>query len=160
YNETDPRINNVIRFPWIRLNVVDVQGPGYFSVWQTDDFGSPTVWVATAGNPQGPNLFFTAPGGHVDYNWAFSAPGNYTVAIQASAYLPAGTPLYSDVTRYYSRVDDPSSPHPGPGAGPTRESQGIASALAVTQAQARTGFMPPAGRPPSGPPPGPSSAVL
>src|SRR5262249_49026890 len=49
YNETDPRINNVIRFPWIRLNVVDVQGPGYFSVWQTDDFGSPTVWVATAG---------------------------------------------------------------------------------------------------------------
>jgi surface-anchored protein len=108
YKETDPRINNVIPFPWIRLNVVDVQGPGKFSVWQTDDFGSPTVWVA-AGN-QNPNLFFTGPGGHVDYNWAFTAPGNYRVDIQASAYLPDMTPVSSDVTTYYFQVDDTAGP--------------------------------------------------
>src|SRR5262249_18187514 len=113
YNETDPRINNVIPFPWIRVNLVDVQGPGYFSVWQTDSFGNPTVWVATAGNPN-PDLFFTAPGGHVDYNWAFTAPGDYYVDFQASAFLPDGTPIQSRVTRYHFQVDDtPEAPAPG-----------------------------------------------
>ncbi len=111
YNETDPRINNIIPFPWIRLNVLDVQGPGYFSVWQNDFSGNPTVWVATAGNPN-PDLFFTEPGGHVDYNWAFTQPGDYYVDIQASAYLPDGTPVASDVTTYHFQVD----PVPGSGA--------------------------------------------
>lgn len=117
YKESDPRINNVIAFPWIRLNVVGVQGPGQFSVWQTDDFGNPTVWVASAGNPN-PNLFFTGPGGHVDYNWAFTAPGNYRVDIQASAFLPDMTPVSSDVTTYYFQVDDTAGPGGQPPAPP------------------------------------------
>jgi surface-anchored protein len=113
YRETDPRINNVIPFPWIRFTVLDVRGPGYFSVWQTDDFGSPTVWVATSpGGNANPNLFFSAPGGHVDYNWAFTAPGDYYVDIQASAYVHyPDQPTMSDVTTYHFLVmDDPGGP--------------------------------------------------
>ncbi len=122
YNETDPRINNIIPFPWIRLSVLDVQGPGYFSVWQDDDFGNPTVWVATAGNPN-PDLFFTGPGGHVDYNWAFTQPGDYYVDIQASAYLADGTPVSSDVATYHFQVD----PVPGSGAAGKIAPLGLAS---------------------------------
>jgi len=105
YSESDPRISP-IPLPWIRLTLIDVRGPGYFSVWQTDDFGSPTVWVATAGNPRGPDIFFTAPGAHVDYNWAFTAPGDYEVDLQASAFLPDDTPVQSFVTTYHFQVDD------------------------------------------------------
>jgi surface-anchored protein len=104
YNETDPRINNVVPIPWIRLNLVDVQGPGYFSVWQIGQFGNPTVWIATAGNPN-PDLFFTLPGGHVDYNWCFTQPGDYYVDFQATAILPDGTPVASAVTTYHFQVD-------------------------------------------------------
>jgi surface-anchored protein len=108
YKETDPRINNFIPLPWIRLTIVDVRGPGYFSVWQTSDTGSPTVWVATAGNPN-PDLFFTIPGGHVDYNWAFTQPGDYEVDIRASAFLPDLTLVQSYVTTYHFQVDDAGS---------------------------------------------------
>jgi len=113
YRETDHRINNVIPFPWIKLNVVDVRGPGYFSGWQNDDFGNPTIWVATSpgGNPD-PNLFFTAPGGHIDYNWAFTAPGNYQVDIRASAFLADGTRIQSLVRTYHFQVD-PTGGAPG-----------------------------------------------
>lgn len=105
YVETDPRVNfGDIPVAWIRLNVVDVQGPGYFSVWQIGQFGNPTVWVSTYDNPN-PNLFFTIPGGHVDYDWAFTQPGDYSVAIQATAYLPNGAPVSSDVTSYHFQVD-------------------------------------------------------
>lgn len=145
YNETDPRINNVIPFPWIRLNVVAVRGPGQFSVWQTDDFGNPTVWVATAGNPN-PNLFFTAPGGHVDYNWAFTAPGNYEIDYQATAYLPDSTPISSDVTTYYYQVDDTAPPSPAPSGGralPHSESETVAPA-ALLAARSQTMAAPPA----------------
>ena len=131
YKETDPRINNVIPFPWIRLNVVNVQGPGQFSVWQTDDFGSPTVWVSAA-NPN-PNLFFTGPGGHVDYNWAFTAPGNYKVDIQASAYLPDLTPVSSDVTTYYFQVDDTAAPAGQPPRPPKSNDVALAQLGAQSQ---------------------------
>jgi surface-anchored protein len=114
YQETDPRLSgDDFPFPWIRLDLIDIQGPGYFSVWQTDSFGTPTVWIATAGNPNS-NTFFAAPGGHVDYNWAFTQPGDYYVDFQASAILPDGTPVQSRVTRYHFQVDDtPGAPAPG-----------------------------------------------
>lgn len=139
YNETDPRINNVIPFPWIRLNVLNVQGPGQFSVWQTNDFGSPTVWVASAGNPS-PNLFFTGPGGHIDYNWAFTAPGNYKVDIQASAFLADSTPVSSDVTTYYFQVDDTPTPPPGaPGGGSPPSAEVAKEVLMATESQILAG---------------------
>lgn len=106
YRETDPRVDTVDRVAWIRINLVDVQGPGYFSVWQIDDpfQNTPTVWVSSYQNDN-PNLFFTIPNGHVDYNWAFTQPGDYTVDFQATAYLPDGTPVASDVTPYHFQVD-------------------------------------------------------
>jgi surface-anchored protein len=106
YYETDPRVTNGFQVAWIRINLVDVQGPGYFSVWQVSDplSRAPTVWMSTYDNPN-PNLFFTLPNGHFDYNWAFTQPGNYTVDFQATAYLPDGTAVSSDVTPYHFQVD-------------------------------------------------------
>jgi surface-anchored protein len=111
YHETDSRLTTPFDLQWIKLTLMDVRGPGYFSVWQTEDTGDPTVWIATAGNPQGPDLFFTIPGGHVDYNWAFSQPGIYEVDFQASAFLADMTPVQSYVTTYHFQVDDvPGNP--------------------------------------------------
>jgi surface-anchored protein len=114
YYENDPRVNNDDQVAWIRVNLVDVQGPGYFSVWQISDplQSNPTVWISTYQNAN-PNLFFTIPNGHVDYNWAFSQPGDYYVSFQATAYLPDGTPVASDVTPYHFQVD----PGPAPATG-------------------------------------------
>jgi surface-anchored protein len=130
YRETDPRINPIIPFPWIRLAVLDVRGPGYFSMWQTDDFGNPTVWVATAGNPN-PDLFFTGPGGHVDYNWAFSAPGDYQVDVRASAFLTDFTPVQSCITTYHFQVDDVGGGSPAEAAHPADPVPDLASRVAT-----------------------------
>jgi surface-anchored protein len=97
-------------------------------VWQTDEFGDPTVWVATAGN-QNPDLFFTAPGGHIDYNWAFTAPGNYDMDIVASAFLPDFTPVYSDVTRYHFQVDDTPGSLPQGAGDLSSQFAGVSQAL-------------------------------
>jgi surface-anchored protein len=106
YKETDPRLNGDFPFPWVKMNVVDVRGPGYFSVYLTDEFGNPTVWVATSpGGNSNPNVLFTATAGHVDYNWAFTAPGDYYIGIEASAYLPDFTPTHSRIYTYHFQVD-------------------------------------------------------
>ena len=107
YNETDPRINNVIPFPWVKFSVVGVEGPGYFSVWQVDSLThDPTVWVATSpGGNSNPNIVFSATGAHVDYNWAFTQPGDYTIGIRVSAFLPDMTPTMSEVVLYHFQVD-------------------------------------------------------
>ncbi len=130
YVETDPRVNfGNIPVAWIKLNIVDVQGPGYFSVWQIGQFGNPTVWVSTYDNPN-PNLFFTIPGGHVDYDWAFTQPGDYSVDVQATAYLPDGTPVASDVTTYHFQVD-PVAGSGAPGKAASRDSTLLPEQLAA-----------------------------
>jgi surface-anchored protein len=101
-SESKGRASGVGR--WARISLVDVQGPGTFSIWQSGDT-SPTVLMSdyndNVSNPDANGLDTTdgisahdsawiVTGGHIDYNWGFSAKGRYEVTIKASGYLSDG----------------------------------------------------------------------
>lgn len=111
----DPRIPGG-NFPWVRLNVVAVRGPGRFSVYTTDTFGNPIVWASrsSGGNhvPSGlPSSLFLLEGSHLHFNWAFSAEGEYEVDWQVVSAV-GGQPVTSDVETFFYRaaaVPEPSA---------------------------------------------------
>jgi len=71
----------------VTLSLKAVSGPGNFAVYQTDMFGSPTVFMNSAdGIGSGDAVTLTA-GGHRHVNWAFTAPGVYAVDFEASGTL-------------------------------------------------------------------------
>jgi hypothetical protein len=71
------------------MELVEVRGPqdGKFSVWQTDSFGNPIIWMATH-TIRPPDSFFVPAGEHGDLIFAFTKTGVYEVDFRASAYLP------------------------------------------------------------------------
>jgi surface-anchored protein len=117
YVESDPRVSGFGPAPWIRLQVMDVRGPGAFFVWQTDSFGQPTVFVNTLQGVRPDDRFFTFPGGHIHYSWGFSAAGVYQVDLQSSAYLSyPDQPTQSAVTTFTFCVEAADNAGPGGGA--------------------------------------------
>lgn len=108
YLETDPRVNNTAA--WIKLSLKAVRGPGHVSAYQTDQFGTPTVWMSTAdGGITSADALFLIPGAHAHFNWAFSARGFYEVDLEASAFLgPNQTnPSVSATRTFYFQVEEP-----------------------------------------------------
>jgi surface-anchored protein len=107
YFESDPRVSETA--PWIKVSVRDVRGPGYFSMWQTGTFGTPIVWVSTADGISDQDAFYLVEGGHIHYNWAFTARGQYEVDVEATAYLGPGqtNPTSSGIITYCFSVERP-----------------------------------------------------
>jgi hypothetical protein len=115
YTETDPRVN--APGPWIRTRLVSVNGPGSFALWRQTDInnpftGTPTVFMSTADNggvPDATDLNFTPVGGHVDYYWSFSQPGDYSITLQSSAFLGPGmtNATSSNMTTFFFNVVQP-----------------------------------------------------
>ncbi len=96
YALTDPRVNNgnPTNGEWIHIRLRDVSGPGHFSVWQTDTFGSPVVWMSSFANGiDSTDFALLMPGGHIHFNWGFTEAGFYDVTIEFEALLNG------DVTR-------------------------------------------------------------
>ncbi|VTS07874.1 choice-of-anchor M domain-containing protein [Tuwongella immobilis] len=123
YFESDPRINAAGEY--VRFELTGFEGPGQFSLWAIDSFGSPVVAMQTAdgvqvnGTPS--DTVFSLAGSHDHYNWGFTAPGTYTIRIKATAFLGAdGTnPIESEEAVYtfyvQSSPDDiPEVPAPKP----------------------------------------------
>ncbi len=80
----------------MRLELVGVTGPGEFAVYSVDGFGAPSVKMNTR-DGLSMNDFVTVPAlGHIDYNWAFSAPGTYKISFQATGNLNNGTNTFVD----------------------------------------------------------------
>jgi surface-anchored protein len=104
WDPDDPRLTGPAE--WIRLNVVDVQGAGSFSLWQEDN--GPLVWVASSDGLDSTDAAYILQGGHVHYNWGFSDPGDYRVTMQATANLD-GTLITSDPVTYTFAVPEPAS---------------------------------------------------
>lgn len=83
------------------------QGPGNFSAYETNAFGSPSVYFDTSDGISDSDNRDVIVGEHYHMNWGFSAPGNYTVEFQASARLAAtGEELVSELTTFQFRVTE------------------------------------------------------
>lgn len=82
-----------------------VSGPGSFSLWQTDGFGSPLVALSSF---DGTDSFNVTTGGHDHYNWGFTAPGVYELTFTVSGLLDDGfaTPV-SDTATFTFAVGTP-----------------------------------------------------
>jgi surface-anchored protein len=104
YHPPDPRIS--FTGEWIKLTLVAVRGPGHVSAWQ--DGQAPSSWWISSfdgGRTLDPS-FYIQTGGHVDYNWGFTAPGLYEVDFQASAFVGgSGLPTRSPIVTYFFGVE-------------------------------------------------------
>ncbi len=74
----------------ITLTLSGVAGPGSFSLYQTDQFGVPTVFMDSSDGITAGDFTIRPTGGHEHFNWAFTAPGTYTVDLIASGTLAGG----------------------------------------------------------------------
>jgi surface-anchored protein len=59
-----------------------VSGPGTLAIYDLDSFGNPVVWMNSRDGV--PDSRLVPAGLHQDLNFAFSAPGDYTVLFEAS----------------------------------------------------------------------------
>jgi surface-anchored protein len=74
----------------VALSLKAVSGPGHFSLYQTDGFGSPVVFINTRDGIDANDYFTLSVGSHSHANWAFSAPGAYTLSFEGSGTLADG----------------------------------------------------------------------
>jgi surface-anchored protein len=74
----------------VTLSLTGVSGPGHFALYQTDTFGTPTVFMNTRDGISGADEYDIGAGTHAHFNWAFSEMGTYTLSFEASGTLVAG----------------------------------------------------------------------
>lgn len=86
----------------LTLSLVAVDGPGSFHLYDTDGLGTPTVVFDS--DEALPQALAVAAGAHVHANWAFSAPGTYTITYQVTGTPVGGEPVTSDPVAYTFEV--------------------------------------------------------
>lgn len=74
----------------ITLSLVDVSGPGEFSLWDVGTFGDISVLMSSQPGHPAPDAVSVIPGSHAHYNWGFTAPGDYAVSFTATGTLAGG----------------------------------------------------------------------
>lgn len=93
----------------VALELVDVRGPGEFSLWGSGIFGAPNpIWSSAVG---GFDTLTLGAGGHAHYNYGFTALGIYEIDLRAYGTLvDGGAYTESDVTTYsFSIVPEPGA---------------------------------------------------
>jgi len=99
--------------------LISASGPGQFSMWMSDSFGTPTVYWATADGTVDTNGDYTdtysqAALTHSHANWGFTAEGVYTVQMQVSGTLADGTTVASEIETFTFLVGSSTVvPEPG-----------------------------------------------
>ncbi|GAA1555856.1 hypothetical protein GCM10009804_10900 [Kribbella hippodromi] len=87
----------------LKVDLVGVSGPADVSIFTTDAFGTPTI-LADSGDGL-PDTVSTTAGGHQHANWAFEAPGYYTLKVRVSGTLAAtGKKITSSIATYCFKV--------------------------------------------------------
>lgn len=81
-----------------------VNGPGQFSLWNTDAFGVPTPHMTTSNGIDASDFLVLGTGGHFHFNSAFTEPGIYAITLEAFGTLADGVKQVSsgNVTYYFS----------------------------------------------------------
>jgi surface-anchored protein len=76
--------------PQFTVNLVRVDGPGDFFVWQFDTFSNLVMAMNSRDGISDVDRFQQLVGGHQHFNWGFNAPGIHDVVLKVSNRL-AGT---------------------------------------------------------------------
>ena len=103
YVQTDPRFNTAEAAKWTKLLFTGFTGPGQISTWQNTPNG-PRVLFATKDGIDASDYALTPVAGDNHFNWAFTAPGDYTATFVASAFAADGSALVSDPATYNFRI--------------------------------------------------------
>ncbi len=93
------------------MALTGVTGPGRFAVYDTDSFGNPVVWMNSGDGISAADSRTLPSGTHSHVNWAFSAPGDYSVFFNASAISTLNGPTTSGNVEYRFHVE--AVPEPG-----------------------------------------------
>lgn len=75
---------------WARMRLIQVSGPGLFSVWASGSSG-PKVFMATSDGIQASDTLWSLAGGHAHYNWGFTKVGCYDIQVRGLGYENDGT---------------------------------------------------------------------
>lgn len=94
-----------------------VSGPGTFAVYDLDAFNSPLVLMNSADGINGADAHILPAGAHQDLNWAFSAPGDYSVWFEAFGISTLNGATSSGDVEYRFRVEAVPEPTAGALAG-------------------------------------------
>jgi surface-anchored protein len=85
----------------VRLTLKSVTGPGHFALYHLDPLGNPIVSLNSRDGIDSADARSLTAGGHVHVHWAFTAPGQYRIGLQASGVLAAtGETNTSDIAEY------------------------------------------------------------
>lgn len=94
----------------VTLALTGLTGPGDFSLWQTDGFGTPTFFMSSSdGGIDAADSVLLNAGAHAHYNWGFTAPGLYEVTFTASGDLVGGGPTSGTGTYSFLVAPEPGS---------------------------------------------------
>lgn len=91
------------------LSLAGVSGPGDFALYSVSGFNEITVFMNSRDGVTPDDRVPVLAGGHTDYNWSFTAPGEYSISFQASGRLvPSGELTTSDAVPYrFSVIPEP-----------------------------------------------------
>lgn len=68
---------------WIEVRLLDVRGPGHFSMWFAQSSTNVTRFMSTfVDGIDASDVAYVSGGGHLHYNWGFTAPGLYEIDVQ------------------------------------------------------------------------------
>lgn len=99
------------------LSLKGVSGPGNFSVFDLDSFGDPAVLMNSGDGISSADAVVFPSGTHSHVNWAFSAPGDYTVTLEATANSALNGATASGNVNYLFHVEAVPEPTTGALAG-------------------------------------------
>ena len=86
------------------VELVSVDGPGNFFVYNTDSFGVPSVSIDSADGITSDDRLTVLAGSHGHVNWTFDAEGDYEVAFVVKGTLLDGTSIESEPTTFNFEV--------------------------------------------------------
>jgi surface-anchored protein len=95
----------------ITMSLKGVTGPGQFMLYDVDSFGDPVLWMSSGDGISGADSHIIPSGAHSHVNWAFSAPGDYTVLFEATGNSALNGMTSSGEVAYNFHVE----PVPEPG---------------------------------------------
>ena len=98
----------------ITFKLKAVSGSGSFAVFDLDSFNDPIVLFNSLDGISGADSHVLPTGAHQDLNWAFSAPGDYTITFEASGISTLNGATTSGDVDYLFRVE--AVPEPASGA--------------------------------------------